>query len=587
MSFVYNSKLPFYAWGHPDDTGNSSVPQGPSYQQRSGFVHLAVPLDKSGARKSWNNASGAPRGIASTAPLENVPCDAQMPWKKFATGTFNANFGLTIHGELYQVDCFYYMWFVATRPITSSRPFVGHSRISRWSFSAVNKPIANIFNSSPFAWNIRTTTSLDYYHPAVLAVDTDGAAWWLTDVFNTVRDAFVTNTMGDGAVSIPLPSGKTAKFLNCCNFVYRTINSAQSTGTMLVLTTSDDKTYVWPVYTQNSHVLPGTADWYSLTGGCVSVVEPTDLSGFGWDIDMTLPTVTVSAPGAGGTTATVEPYATPGNPSQWRSFFSKTVNGVQKTYGVPFFWITNPGSGYVSDATLTFSRAPDDGILPSDFQLKAWTDYVVSEDPGSLNGSHRFFDNLGKTVSITPPLLPRPSGYFANVSWITSNFETLVKNTGADSVGVAVKQHASNFPNNSQANQVRFFIGQDEKLYRYNNNPGAGKDAGFEVLDDGPWASLCCSGRTFCGVKRDGTMYTWGVNGTGSGGATANYNRVFFGDGSEVNASRDTPTRIAADADWVSAWRVSDYGFIAIRKDAICRDIDQPMEYWPDWHFGG
>jgi hypothetical protein len=587
VSFIYNSKLPFYSWGHPGDTGTSSVPQGPSYQQRSGFVHLAVPLAEDGARKSWNNASDAPRGIASTAPFDNVPCDAQMPWKKFVNGTFNTSFGLTIHGEVYELACSYYMWFVGARPILASRPFVSHSRIARWSFSAIKRPIANIFNSSPSSYFLRTAALFDYYHPAVLAVDADGAAWWLTDVFNTVRDAFVTNTMGDGAVSIPLPAGKAAKFLNCCDFVTISTNGAQRQGTMLVLTTSDDKTYVWPAYTQLSHVLPGPADWYCLTGGCVSVVDPSNLSGFGWDIDMPLPTVAVSAPGAGGTTATVEPYATSGNSATWRSSFRKTVNGVEKTYGIPFFWITNPGSGYASDATLTFSRAPDDGVLPSDFQLKVWADYVVSEDPGSLLASHRFFDNSGKTVSITPPMLPRPSGYFANVSWITSNFETLVKNTGAESVGVAVKQHASNFPNNTQSNQVRFFIGQDEKLYRYNDNPGAGKDPGFEVLDNGPWVSLCCSGRTFCGVKRDGTMYTWGVNGTGSGGATANYNRVFFGDGSEVNSSRNTPTQIAADAEWVSAWRINDHGFIAVRKDAICRDIDQPMEYWPDWHFGG
>ena len=97
---------------------------------------------------------------------------------------------------------------------------------------------------------------------------------------------------------------------------------------------------------------------------------------------------------------------------------------------------------------------------------------------------------------------------------------------------------------------------------------------GVTLVDSGPWASVTSSGSAWAALRTDGTLYTWGDD------------PIMLGDGS--GSTRATPTAICDGHKWVF---VTGYGtvngsiFYAIRKDAVCREPDQAMEYWPSWFF--
>jgi hypothetical protein len=78
-------------------------------------------------------------------------------------------------------------------------------------------------------------------------------------------------------------------------------------------------------------------------------------------------------------------------------------------------------------------------------------------------------------------------------------------------------------------------------------------------------------------VKNDGSLVAAGKNNSGA-----------LGDGSPLSATRRALEPIATQAKWLD---VCVFGLLdvtqcyAIRKDAICREIDQPMEYYPDDYY--
>jgi hypothetical protein len=586
MSFVYNNKLPFYVWG---DLGNpfnflKNYPEkhwtNPHYQLKSRRVHLSVPLPEDGPRKSWENKSvqdlTANQSIAVTSDFEGVPCDAQMPWKMFQNGSEGSVWGLTIHGEVYCLPANLSFSWVDQPPEDQFWSFnqLDHAalcRMSRWSSATLTKAIQAIFQSKSL------------YPNSIVAIDKDGDAWWLHDWRRTTADILAGN-IGDSATSIQLPAGKQAQFVTFGNFATGRSGTGAGEDSYLV-TTTENKTYIRRA---------DQSQWYALTGGCVEILNKPnlDLYQYGW-LSNDLPTATVSeSDDENGVTAEVS-----------ITFGAEYVSGGNTYKPLASIKIDNTGEGYSEDATVTFSRAPDSvtaGAPALDFKLKPWlnwvTDYISTGPhdlvpnasptleqaiPGLFSSVQVFspvlLDNAGKQVlALTTPLTDN--------NWLYSGFRVFTDLSANPDESTAVPaKRVVVCPTATQL--FAFAISNDGKLYKQLGNAFRN----WELVSSDSWVSLASSVRTFCGVKSDGSMWTWGRNSSFGDGEfePKNFNGVYFGDGSALDAQRTSPTQIAAAADWVSVWPLGGGGFIAIRKDAICRDIDQPMEYWPDWHFGG
>jgi hypothetical protein len=291
-----------------------------------------------------------------------------------------------------------------------------------------------------------------------------------------------------------------------------------------------------------------------------------------------LPSLTVSPPPSGGTTATVQ--------GVWQD--DPYMSGYSKLIGVQ---ITNPGGGYSSDPTVTLSRAADavpvGGVAQTpNITLSVFSDVIDSDFPGYSNGNlaqdQLFRASSGRVWSLN---FPRSFVSYEERSWA---FDCTPKKASGETV--LVNELVS-----INSTTVRF-IGADKKIYSGTssiNTQGPQPIGDVAIFDGDSWSSLAAvtyfaasnvaEGRVYCGTKTDGSMWSWGDN-SGQAGVRGRY--VLFGDGSEVGATRSTPAQIAPEAEWVRVQHVGG-AFVAIRKDAICREIDQPMEYWPEWYYYG
>jgi hypothetical protein len=599
VSFVYNSKLPYFCWGISSSEADpflTQVSDTPLYQIKKHAAHLQVPLPEYGARKSWRNRdgdTGVTPSISTTELFEGTPCDAQMPWKMFI-----GNAGLTIHGEVYYLPARHSFWRFTTYPLTTQnnpKQVPPNARLARWSSTAVNKPIKKLFTLAAELFYVNDT-STGYGINTTLAIDKDGYAWILLDLRETLNE-FSNNTPKQGAIAIDLPSNQKATFLHYGTSV-PSLASAPYQKYAFVITTEENRTYF------RKH---NESKWYCLTTGLNTISNQTGTWGLGGWVFLSnnKPTVSV-APPTGTDLADLNETATA--EVQWSGDI--ILNGV--AYVEPIgYKITNPGQGYVEDAALTFSRAPDlwapggsPGAAPV-IELRPYQDWFVrrvADENGnreiSLSGSafssaaDFFITHTGNPARLTTePVFTDIAGLVGNVfeqpffarSAVGTVPSTIpAKTTVVGSVRKTAQEIYPLF--------VQFFIGQDNKLYVWDQSSPQTFNAGYVVADEGPWVSLSVIGTTqtdgvFCGVKADGKMYTWGVSGLRANGFPPG--GAFFGDLTEFGTKRLDPVQIASEAEWVSAFSVGSVGFIAIRKDAICRDIDQPMEYWPDWHFGG
>jgi hypothetical protein len=314
----------------------------------------------------------------------------------------------------------------------------------------------------------------------------------------------------------------------------------------VVLTTNDDTTYIKEL---------SSSQWYCLTSGVYANTGFTDSDGYtpAWNTG-NLPTLTVDAPPAGGVTATVEPV--------WRN---PTDTGY---FVLSSLKITNTGKGYTQNPAVTFSVPPDtyhkpffDDKSTSSFslQLKVFGKTITKSLFGSpLQSINHFAASDGSTWRF-----PNPSTQ--NTEWAVSLASTYTTASSALAV-IAIASFAS------------YVLTLSGEMYKLNSSTRK-----YELFDSGEWVSIAFCWDVVAAVHKNGGLYTWGVNGDTS---RQNLFSAVFGDGTEVGVSRATPTRICGSTEWVAVFGTYD-GFIAIRKDAICRDIDQPMEYWPDWAYGG
>ena len=282
--------------------------------------------------------------------------------------------------------------------------------------------------------------------------------------------------------------------------------------------------------------------WNTLTGGLYKVDTPFEIR---WNTALAEPTFSVPAPSGGGTTATIKAVW---GPEYTNEFGNRLRNGA--------LLITNTGSGYTSDQAITRAGS---GLPSTGATASVFTETITSHADSTADGfySTSFISNTGKTWRFNA----HENDSFSGV-WAT---ETTPTNSASGSL-VPIKQASWNV-----------VLGTDGKIYTYTQ--GSGRSVSLN--DSGPWQAVAglpgggtAENRIICAIDSQGQMFTWG-------GA----NRYgLYGDDSMPLVSRSGPARIASSAEWLNVWAVGTY-FVALRKDAVCRDFDQPMEYWPDSYF--
>jgi hypothetical protein len=547
VSFVYNNKLPFYIWGPFDYFtfgGQQADPEGSQILSYLGGI--VVPLAEYGPQKLWDArvTTTIPSTLSARRSLiEGTPCDVQMPWKKFVSPASGSDsellYGLTLHGEIHlftPLDAAYWA------PRTSAR-----ARRLQKITAQVASPFSSIGEGEFTIVDLNTNKTL-----LCAAVTKDGKAWLL----GVKTEGFFTSNRVNRTVcdSVTLPHGELARYASFRAGRNVPGQSPQRTIQVL-LTTYSNKTYIRGDTSLN---------WYCLTTGCYDVATLVH-NGQRWLWD-NLPSFTVDAP-ASGTRATVEPI--------WAD-----TGESPSTFPVGMK-ITNPGSGYTFNPTVTPNRAAD--VNPTspatEITLKVFADHVVEayqRQCGTFTSPNDGILCRGATGRVWYVRIPdhvSQDGLSStnNIPWasdITPSYQgstVFVYDFGgggfvADSAG-------------------GHFIGLNKKLYR--REPTTNQ---IELVDDSDWQSVAQFDRVICGVKADGSMWSWGTQG--------GPRNALFGDETEFGSSRATPVQIASDAQWLSVRSIGGNvarpvgAMVAIRKDAVCRDIDQPMEYWPDWAFG-
>ena len=520
MSFVFNNKLPLYSWGVVDQFYIEDA--GGLYQLQKNAGLLRVPLPENGAPRMYRYKRNDGESYITSQenvqlPLESTPCDAQLPWKYFLEGgALNTDtFGLTLHGEVYAMPARGWSWYTDA----SGRPPTLFRRMEKICKAAISEPIA--FLSLADSTNLFVVTRSGLVYKII---------------------PYTRQT--DAPEQVTLPVGVSAKWL---------WGSYTSTGeTLLVLTSNDNKTYI---------KTNGAGDWVALTGSVYRAATDSGTYVAEWP-NANRPTLTVAAPDAGGTTATVTGI--------WAT--SKFTPGYSHLDGVT---ITNRGSGYTADPVVTFSAAPTYGNADN-YTLKVFTDYINTH---LRNGSIQAASNANW------------SEYWYRGSSSTA-WQIFNGTSSANLVTAAIPYVGADAPENvisvshfagAHHYGEDYIISADGKMYK--GGLRKGKYA-VELFDEGPWQSIATSLRNVAAVKKDGSLWTWGWNGVAAGSFNQTLDEVLFGDSSDIGTTRTTPVQIASEAEWLSVFFIQDGGYAAIRKDAICRDIDQPMEYWPDWAYG-
>jgi hypothetical protein len=551
VSFVYNNKLPFYIWGpylgrfsfSNDDQGRPIL-----HQISTNIGGIRVPLAEYGADPLFdaNKSQPLPATLANRlAQAEASPCDAQMPWRDFVTpvrgqgdGLGYGFYGITMHGEIYRF------------------PANGDSR---WSVSAGTSArrmtkIGSDNMSSAFVSlsECQSTQISELPNSKVVnagAVTNDGKAWLVGAQSPQLGRVFSL------CEPVDLPEGELAKYISF-RFAQLLPGSSVARSAAIVLTTQSNKTYL-----RNTI----SSKWFCLTTGCYET-EPIVQQGTiqRWN-QTNLPTFSV-APPPSGKTATVEPV--------WFETSGTTTFPIDMR-------ITDPGSGYVTNPSVTASRPGDVNPTapPPTIKLRVFNEYMdeaYHRPCGTLtfsSGGILCRSNANRLYRLRIPAHVTTESFVS-----TDDIPWLSESTPRDrsNVHVLVRDLAGN------SNLV---LGVDRKLYLLGADGSAsGNRSLVDLFDGGEWQSIAFAGSVSCGIKTDGTMWSWGTQG--------NVRGALFGDLSEFGTVRTTPVQVASEAEWLRVrhfWDPLETGamMLAIRKDAICRAIDQPFELWPDWAYGG
>jgi len=544
VSFVYNNKLPFHLWGVAN-VGFDSY--GIPVNGTADHGRLTVPIPEAGAPLAYRytpiGATASSSVSTFAAKFEDTPCDAQLPivdvlWQPESSYAYGLV--LTLHGELYKFPAVNLRWSIG-----QGANAVTDRRLARITSADVAEPFTKLCECS------RVTVNGVRYGPA--AISRSGRVLRIAHFDGVFSGGRWNGRPMFDEISTPAPA----------EWYY-------DDASVQVVTTTEPRTYI-----RSS----SASQWYTLTTGC-HLIQITGVLNAQFQSQVP-PVATVDSPPSG-TTATVA--------VEWAG-----AGTVGDPYTINAIRITNSGSGYTADPSVTFSVAPTSGS--AQIKLKVFTSTLRKTfSSGSL-----FLSDDNKIWALEAPVAPSGGLTSYALRWATEHKTTTTTanaNGTFDKPLSSVSWSVSGNP--GRVASRKYLLDTSGALFELNElgrvtgsntsdyNPEL--VAKFEKLNDGPWKSVAFGGDfrgadavCFCGVKTGGTMWTWGKNGE----STSSLQYALLADGTNVAASRTTPAQVASEAEWLQVYDVAGRCFLAIRKDAICRDIDQPMEYWPDWHFGG
>lgn len=505
--------------------------------------------------------------VADAGPYSTIydtsPVDRQVPWKvicaprTFYLGGLNG-MGLTLFGELYGINCY------------APRLAALHRRIYRIRSKLANRPFQHLHAND---------ASGEYFLSFSL-VSKDGEAF-LARSYSSEYNYPIAERKGEDEFlfQIDVPPGELAAKLWVLNGYYVPIdNSFQTRSPVFVLVTQSGKTFVRAPRvgsSTNDTFWFGTpisfyGDWVLLSGGVVDCKVTNNTARYVYAGNQPPPVLTVDPPPSGGTRASLI--------AGWQTTYPENL------WQLKAIFIAEPGSGYDSPPQVHFSRQPIQGSEPT----------VVTElfdssikSPSQVYSDHTFILEDGSIRKIA--VAPTDSRPFANfvLSGNSQEFSARPSQSIADETwypeypagnSVAVFGWARDVTQKTCPGMsgVRdYVIDREGPVYAISSSGELFKSSGssMALFDAGPWARIAHAFGTIAAIKDDGGLYTWG----------STYG--LFGDGSVE--PRSSPVRVAPWAEWISCDSAGGGRplFIAIRKDAVCRSADQPMEYWPDSYF--
>lgn len=634
MSYSYKNRQPYYVWGL---TGTGVLDD--FMDTREAMQMLLTRPDGPGSRPASDKSRGLVRrkpaiaGDASALPVlrypatldfsgnyrpaadwspyvitsETAPVDRQMPWKYLA-----GQYGLTIAGELYVNSPGFVFgglanasqWYNSLFPAFNRRN-AAWGRMTRVRTPRARRPFRLLEST-------RATTYQGYgMRSNAAVVSRDG------DIFLLAEGVVGSEEwqMAEMLIPVPRPPGGDVVFLDVVEGFqgylppYPALEQ-QSTGYIIVATTSDNKTYAAsfasPAMTQGGPppdfleaarrlteqgaVL--AVDWTLLTGAVVnaniSVGDSLWRLGTNYDASRPPPRLVVEPPSHGGRAATLN------------VLWSKVDYGGKPYWKAEEVYIVDPGAGYSDTPTVTLQPPPGGDVASmKPISLEVANGYITSscgDDSGRWfcwsNGEirevyippaahHRdfFSPSFGTTTSGDLSLVPRSrvtylfretgSGPFVSANISVMGWGRKLKDWPAMAGDRVIAMERSIY-------WSEYRLGESGRLY---------KD--LSLFSEGPWASLtmgaalrggfATDSATFAAISRtDGGIYTWGGS------------AYLLGDGS--TQPRATPQRIGGNSQWIKCHRPgkgdqdANY-FVAIRKDDVCRSADQPMEYLPDAYY--
>lgn len=640
MSFFYEGRLPMYAWG---GYYNDSAPMfskddyiAISELQNQGTnstvsIYPQVPLAELGARiavrKQW--PIGQSQNNATTVTEEDVPCDKQFPWRKLQADLVRSYVvGLTHNGELYmclgnasagitledllcgqfysEADVLSYpSGLYSLKSSGSARlyiPFRGPlngsnyndsgqaARFRRLMFQGVGEAIKDFAVSS--SGNIATGASGD----AMTLVTKSGRVFVAGSTKNGSHGVPPATTRPDASfiaadASTPITDGfyvpKSPSPLPVVTEVTLPGNvkaAAVPSGSTNCVIGEDGQLYYW---------------WWDRGAGAMNA--PKKHTGF-------VKRATVSNPGSG--YALVRGPGVPDATTFTLALEFPTPPGGRAAKGVcqiidgqaAYVCIQEPGSGYGSPPSPVIKASggdingsgaafeteifgPDDSFSTT---LAAGRGFLLGSD-GAL-----YLFALSENIS---QFGETPQQFKAPVFWHSAGPYTFARNNCVvDSGGTlyvmygavrGVDGSVSSVPLNDICVDVDpdgevqspnfkrlFFINpivyESKVLYPV----GSGY-----LCAEAPALSLGAfqGSASVVAIKEDGTLATGGRNDSG-----------VFGDGSPLSASRRTMQEVASSAKWVDVCafgHINKVACYAIRKDAVCRELDQPMEYYDDEYY--
>ena len=576
MSFSYNNRMPYYAWGKADNNYSTNDTDDLNYfgviedenKRNLSLLRSTIPTAEYGPPKVAKAVSGFgynPGESTYETLYESSPVDRQIPWRKivarrdFWLGELNG-LGLTMFGELYGIRAF------APRIYQAENGFVN---IKRRVFR-IRSPLAR----RCFQWIGESSGSgpFGFANPCISSKYGEVFLYYAGS-----RRAYVAGAAEDEhLIPIPIPDGERASR-------FWVIDGSYDSTSVFVLATESGKTFVRGVGATGSfwgNTTPAyLSEWTLLTSGVVNaVIRSTGNARF--PDSSAPPSIIVSEPPPAG--AGEIPAQRARISCEW---YYDTSSSTWELYQI---FIVHPGSGYRSPPTISFSPAPFSGT-PARIDLELFDATIESRMQDGNFRSGFLSPKVGEAYYFTvpPTSFTRPPSWPGRTSGDPADAGLRVATSYSYRTGVSSPISAANGPFGWAANSSSGYFystigGVADSLQSYDTEQHVLTTSGklYRITSNGPqlvpggeWVSIARSHGTFAAVNKDGGLYTWGATPS------------LYGDG--TTTVRNSPVRIAPEAEWVDC--VGGWGnrplFIAIRKDATCRGIDEPMPLWPDSYF--